>query len=106
MSPGELLLTIVSLSAATFATRAGLLLAGERLHLSPGVESALRYAPACALAALVTPEILQPGGMLDLSFGNPRWPAALAAAAFLLWRQSMAGSIVVGMTVYALLRAL
>lgn len=106
MSHASLLLTIGVLAFATFATRAGLLLAGERLRLSARIESALRFAPACALTALIVPEILQPAGVLDVSFGNPRWPAALAAAGFLLWRESMVGSIAVGMAVYAVWRLL
>jgi len=106
MSDTELLLTIVSLALATFATRAGLLLVGNRLRLSARVESALRFAPACALTALVLPEILSPAGVIDLSLGNARWPAALVAAGFLLWRNNMAGSIAVGMAVYAGFRLL
>jgi branched-subunit amino acid transport protein len=104
LSTWELLLAILILSLATFVTRAGLLLVGERLRLSYRVEAALRFAPACALSALVLPEIVSPGGMLDLSAGNPRWPAAIAAGLFLLWRNSMTGSLITGMAVYAAFR--
>ena len=104
LSTLELLLAIVGLSIATFVTRAGLLLVGERLRLSARVESALRFAPACALSALVLPEIVSPAGVLDLSFANPRWPAAIAAGLFLLWRNSMTGSLITGMAVYAAFR--
>jgi branched-subunit amino acid transport protein len=104
LSTWELLLAIVSLSVATFVTRAGLLLVGERLRLSHRVEAALRFAPACALSALVLPEIVSPAGVLDLSTGNPRWPAAIAAGLFLLWRPSMTGSLVIGMAVFAVFR--
>ena len=104
LSTVELLLAILSLSIATFVTRAGLLLVGERLRLLPRVEAALRFAPACALSALVLPEIVSPGGVLDLSVANPRWPAAIAAGLFLLWRSSMTGSLVIGMAVYAAFR--
>ena len=67
------------------------MLAGERMRLSRHVEVALRFAPACALTALVLPEVLGPAGPLDLSLGNARWPAALVATLFLLWRQSRPG---------------
>ena len=53
LSPLELLLAILSLAAATLATRSGVLVAGERLVLSHRVEAALRFAPACALTALI-----------------------------------------------------
>jgi branched-subunit amino acid transport protein len=98
----EVLLAIASLVLATYLTRAGMLLAGDRLRLSRHVEAALRFAPACALTALVLPEVLGPSGALDLSLGNPRWPAALASAVFLLWRNNMLGGIAAGMGVYLL----
>lgn len=104
MATLDVLLAILSLVVATFVTRAGMLLAGERVRLSRHVEAALRFAPACALTALVLPEVLAPAGALDLSLGNPRWPAALVATAFLLWRQSMLGGIAIGMATYGALR--
>jgi branched-subunit amino acid transport protein len=99
----QVLLAIISLVFATFVTRAGMLLVGDRLTLSRHVEAALRFAPACALTALVLPEVLGPAGTLDLSLANARWPAALASAAFLLWRNSVLGGIAVGMATYALI---
>jgi branched-subunit amino acid transport protein len=104
MATADVVLAILSLVVATFVTRAGMLLVGERLRLSRHVEAALRFAPACALTALVLPEVLAPAGTLDLSLGNARWPAALAAAAFLLWRQSMLGGIAIGMAMYGAIR--
>ena len=74
VATSDVLLAIVSLVLATFITRAGMLLVGDRLRLSRHVEAALRFAPACALTALVLPEVLGPAGVLDLSLGN----AALA----------------------------
>ena len=96
----DVLLAIASLVFATYVSRAGMLLVGERLSLSRHVEAALRFAPACALTALVLPEVLGPAGTLDLSLANARWPAALAAAAFLLWRNNVLGAIAIGMATY------
>jgi branched-subunit amino acid transport protein len=106
LATSDVLLAIVSLVLATYVTRVGMLLVGDRLSLSRPVESALRFAPACALTALVLPEVLGPAGTLDLSLGNPRWPAALAAALFLLWRNNMLGAIGIGMAVYAVVALL
>jgi branched-subunit amino acid transport protein len=101
-STAYVLVAIACLAAATFVTRAGMLLVSEQhLRLSPRVEAALRFAPACALSALVVPEVLAPGGAVDLSLANPRWLAALAAAALLLWRPNMPAGIALGMAVYA-----
>ena len=99
----DVLLAIASLVLATYVTRAGMLLVGDRLSLSRHVEAALRFAPACALTALVLPEVLGPSGSLDLSLANARWPAALASATFLLWRNNMLGGIAIGMAVYTLI---
>jgi len=100
----EVIAAIVSLVVATYVTRAGMLLLPDRVRLSRHVEAALRFAPACALTALVVPETLGPTGALDLSLGNPRWPAAVAATCFLLWRNSVLGGIAVGMATYAVIR--
>jgi branched-subunit amino acid transport protein len=106
LSDTELVLAILSLALATLATRSGILMAGERFRLSRRVNAALRFAPACALTALILPEVLYPSGVLDLSRGNPRWLSAVVAVVFLLWRHSILGGIAVGMAVYALMRLL
>jgi branched-subunit amino acid transport protein len=100
----DVIVAVVWLSAATFVTRAGFLLVGRRVQFPPAVEAALRYAPACALSALVVPEILGPTGAIDVSWANARWPAALVASAYLLWRPSIVGCIVSGMFTYAAIR--
>ncbi len=103
LSQVDAVLAILSLAAATLATRSGILIVSERFRLSHRVDTALRFAPACALTALILPEVLYAGGALDLGLTNPRWPAALVAAIFLLWRQSIIGGIAIGMTTYALI---
>ena len=104
MSNIDLLLVTCGLVLATFVTRAAFLLVGERFKPSPRVEAALRFAPICALAALIAPEIVVRAGSVDLSFANPRLVAALAATAFFLWKRSMVGCIVVGMVVVTAFR--
>jgi len=100
----EVIVVILVLALATLATRSGILLAGDKFRLSHRVDAALRFAPACALTALILPEVLYPSGVLDLSFGNPRWFSTLVAVIFLLWRPSMLGGIAVGMATYAVIR--
>ena len=104
LSSTELVVVILSLALATLATRSGILMAGAKFRLSHRVEAALRFAPACALTALILPEVLYPSGVLDLSFGNPRWLSTLVAVIFLIWRPSMLGGIAIGMAVYAVIR--
>ncbi len=104
LSSAELVVAILLLALATLATRSGILMAGDRFTLSHRINAALRFAPACALTALILPEVLYPSGVLDLSFGNPRWASALVAVFFLLWRPSILGGITIGMVAYALIR--
>ena len=100
----NMLLVTVGMVLATFMTRAALLLVGQRFKLSPRVEAALRFAPVCALAVLIVPEVVVQADTVNLSFDNPRLAGALAATAFLLWKRSMVGCIVVGMLVVTAFR--
>jgi branched-subunit amino acid transport protein len=102
----NMLLVTVGMVLATFMTRAALLLAGRRFKLSPRVEAGLRYAPVCALAVLIVPEVVVQAGSVNLSFANPRLVAALAATAFFLWKRSMVGCIVVGTVIVVAFRML
>lgn len=102
----NMLLVTVGMVLATFMTRAGVLLVGQRFKLSPRVEAGLRYAPVCALAVLIVPEIVVQAGTINLSLANPRLVAALAATAFFLWKRSMVGCIVVGTLVVVAFRFL
>src|ERR1043165_6889648 len=92
----NMLLVTVGMVLATFMTRAAPLLAGRHIKMSPRVEGALRYAPVCALAVLIVPEVVVQAGTLNLSLTNPRLAGALAATAFFLWKRSMVGCIAVG----------
>lgn len=104
MSEFEIWLCFVLITLATLATRSGLLLAGRRLVIPPRVESALRYAPACALAAIVAPDLLLEQGQLQLGFGNARLLAGVAGIAIFMLSRSTIGTIAGGMTAFWLLK--
>ena len=48
--------------------------------MPPLVRQALHYVPPAVLSAIIFPELLLPGGQLDLSMGNLRLLAGLLAA--------------------------
>jgi branched-subunit amino acid transport protein len=50
-------LAILGVTAATFITRSSLFVLGARVQFPPVVEAALRFAPACALAAIVAADL-------------------------------------------------
>jgi branched-subunit amino acid transport protein len=99
-------LAILGLTAVTVITRSVFLVLGERFPLPERVQHALRYAPACALSALVAPEVLTAGGTLVLDPLNPKLAAGLVAVTVMLASRSMIVTMAVGMGVYTLLRLL
>jgi branched-subunit amino acid transport protein len=99
-------LAIAGVTLSTLATRAGLLLLGERVRLPAVVDQALAYAPACALAAIVVPDLAIVGGEVRLDPGNYRLVGALAAAAVYVATRSFVATIAAGMAVFTALRLL
>ena len=107
MSDWEIWATIGVLCVATAATRSSFWLIGHRVTIPPRVQEMLRYAPACALAAIIGPDLLiDTQGQTQLTLANPKLIAALAALAFYLWRRSMLMTIIFGMLAFTLLRVL
>lgn len=104
MSDIDTWLTIVGLTGVTLVTRAFFLALGDRFPLPERVQHALRYAPACALVALLAPEVLVSKGQLVTDVTDPRLLAALAAVGVMLATRSMIATIAIGMTVFTLLR--
>lgn len=80
----------------TYTIRAVFLgFAGRLTAVPPLVREGLRMIPAAALAALVVPAVLRPGGELTLVGARP---AAAILAALVAWRtRNVALTIVVGM---------
>jgi branched-subunit amino acid transport protein len=106
MSDLQVWLAIAGISLATVLARSTLHLAGTRLRLPPGVESALRYAPACALTAIIVPELLLVGGSLQPALSNPKLIAGLASVVIFAASRSTLGTIFGGMAVFWIARAL
>ena len=106
MSGAEIWLTIGGLALLTFITRNAFLMFGERVSLPDRLQHALRYAPACALVALIVPEVVLQSGTLALQLSNPKLVAAVVTVAVMLaTRRSFAG-IALGMLAYTLIRLL
>ncbi len=106
MSDIAIWVIIVGLTAVTVVTRSAFLVLGERFKLPDRVQHGLRYAPACALVALIAPEIALANGSLALSLENPKLVAGLAAGALMLWTRSMIAAMAVGMLAFTALRLL
>lgn len=106
MSGLTLVLTILGMGLITFAIRVSLFLLPESAQLPEGLLRALRYVPAAVLSAIIAPEMLLPGGTLDLSLGNERLLAGLVAIV-VAWRtRNVLLTVAAGMVTLWLLLAL
>jgi branched-subunit amino acid transport protein len=101
----DLWFAAAGLVLATLLARSTLLVFGRHLTWPAWVDDALRYAPACALAAIIGPEVLllDDGRLIDWRGGSALW-AAVAAAALTLSTRNMLISIAGGTSVYWVLR--
>lgn len=106
MSEAWTWVAIAGVTLSTLITRAGLLLLGERVRLPAVVDQALAYAPACALAAIIVPDLAVAGGEVRIDPGNFRLLGALAGAVTYLATRSFVATIAAGMAVFTALRLL
>lgn len=104
MSAAEIWVTIVLMTAVTVATRTVMLVFGDRIPLPERVQHALRFAPACALTALIAPELLTEQGAWAISLANAKLIAGAIAIAVMLATRSMLATMGLGMAAYLVLR--
>jgi len=104
METAAIWVTIAGMAVAAYANRASFILLAGKLDLPPPVRRALRYVPSSVLPALIVPALLMPAGTMDLTPGNERLWAGLAAA-LVAWRwQNVVLVIATGMGTLHLLR--
>jgi branched-subunit amino acid transport protein len=99
-----MLIAIAGLTVVTVATRASFFMLPAQMQLPARVERALRYAPACALAAIVAPGVLTRDHDIVIGWGNDQMWALLASAAVFAKTRNMMVMMVVGMGVFTVLR--
>ncbi len=101
-----MVLAIIGMGLITFLIRLSLFLLPERVTLAPWMLRALRYVPAAVLSAIIVPELLLPGGTLDISLGNEHLLAG-AMAAVVAWRtRNILLTVGVGLGLLWILQAL
>lgn len=100
----HMLLAFAGLALTTIVTRGSFFVLPASIQLPPRVERALRYAPACALTAIIAPDVLTRDRTLYFSWhNNELWSVLIAAAVFAKTR-NMLVMMVAGMTAFTLLR--
>lgn len=96
-------LAILGVTAATFITRSSLFVLGARVQFPPVVEAALRFAPACALAAIVAADLAFAEGQLRIDAGNHKLIAGCIGIIIFSLTRSIIGTIAGGMLAFWLL---
>lgn len=79
------LLMLIVIGAITFGFRLSFIALMDKLRLPPLLQRALRFVPAAALTAIITPELLIQNGAIFLSPMNVRLIAG-AIAVIVAWR--------------------
>lgn len=97
-------LSLIGVSLTTLVTRGSFVLFGARVNLPAVIERALAYAPACALAAIMAPDLVMLHGTPVIGFTNPRLVAAAVAVLAFLYSRSLVLTIVAGMVAYTAFR--
>ena len=105
MSDLEIWLTMGALILATAIARSAFWLVGHHITIPPRIQEMLRYAPGCALAAIIAPELMIRTDLHPVfSPLNIKLAAAVAAAIYYVLRKSMLETIIFGMLVFSTLR--
>jgi len=103
MSGGwSLWLVFIVMTVITVILRASFIMLGERAQLPPTAYKVLRYAPAAALSALVMPDILLVGDVLQPF--NPRLVAAAVVVVIVLRSRNPWLPFILGMGTLLLLQ--
>jgi len=98
-------LIIIGMGMITYAIRLSLIVLLGRVGVPVIVQRALRFVPPAVLSAIIFPELLRPGGTLDISPGNARLIAGVVAA-LVAWRtKNVILTIAVGMAALWILQA-
>jgi branched-subunit amino acid transport protein len=100
----EIWITILALAVATACTRSSFWLVGHHITIPKRVQDMLRYAPACALAAIVAPDLVLNEGRMAFDLSNLKLISGIVAIIFYLLRRNMLQTIVFGMAFFTALR--
>jgi branched-subunit amino acid transport protein len=104
MSELAIWFVIVALAGVTFVTRNFFVALGDAVRLPERVQHALRYAPACALTALIAPEVLTQHGAWAISLSNAKLIGAIAAIVVMLATRNTLATMALGMLAFFVAR--
>ena len=94
------LILILGMMAVTVVVRYPVLALVGRFNMPTSIYQGLKYVPVAVLTAISVPEIVTPGGELNLSYTNAHLVAGVVAIVTAWWSQSLLLTIVLGMSVF------
>ena len=98
---------ILGMALVTFGVRYPVLVLVSKIPLPDRVFRALRYVPPAVLAAIIVPAVLMPDGKTVFLSPSNSYLVAGILAVLIAWRtKNLLLTIVLGMAVFLLLRAL
>ena len=90
-------LIIVIIGIGTYLFRISFIAIWANREVPAWLEAPLRYVAPAVMAALVAPGILAPEGVIDVTTGNPRFFAGLAATIVAVVTRSVVWTVVAGL---------
>ena len=102
----EIVLTIIAMAAATYATRFTSPFLLGKTEIPRWLEKMLKHVPTAMLTALVAPALVAPKGTLDLTFNNYYLLAGFVAGILAYRNHSPSVVMIVGMAVMLALRSI
>ncbi len=97
-------LTMAILGVLTFGIRLSFIIILDRWETPPILQRGLRFVPIAVLAAIIAPELVMPGGTLNISPTNLRLLAGIVAMLVAWKTKNIVWTIVVGMGVLLVLK--
>jgi branched-subunit amino acid transport protein len=88
---------IIGMGVITYTIRLSMIVMSEQIQLGDHLQRALRYVPPAVLSAIILPELVLPGGTMDLSLGNERLLAGLIAIVVAWFTRNMIWTVAIGM---------
>lgn len=92
-------LTILIVGILTFGIRLSFIVILDRWQPPDIIQRSLRFVPVAVLTAIIVPELVMPGGRVDISIGNLRLLAGFVAILVAWKTKNIVWTIIAGMGV-------
>lgn len=92
-------LTMIAVGILTFGIRLSFIVILDRWQPPDIIQRSLRFVPVAVLTAIIIPELVMPGGTVDISIGNLRLLAGIVAILVAWKTKNIVWTIIAGMGV-------